>query len=65
MCIDTVSLPDVSRYDDISIYCCISNTQPIVLWCFYSLQVDDCKNESLKNLIPINYGKFVWLWNFE
>ena len=24
MCIDTVSLPNVSRYDDISIYCCIS-----------------------------------------
>ena len=25
MCIDTVSLPNVSRYGDISIYCCISN----------------------------------------
>ena len=25
MCIDTVSPPNVSRYDDISIYCCISN----------------------------------------
>ena len=24
MCIDTVSLPNVSRYDDISIYRCIS-----------------------------------------
>ena len=25
MCIDTVSLPNVSRYGDISIYCCNSN----------------------------------------
>ena len=25
MCIDTVSPPNVSRYGDISIYCCISN----------------------------------------
>ena len=25
MCIDTVSLPNVSRYADISIYCCISS----------------------------------------
>ena len=25
MCIDTVSLPNVSRYDDISMYRCISN----------------------------------------
>ena len=24
MCIDTLSLPNVSRYGDISIYCCIS-----------------------------------------
>ena len=26
MCIDTVSLPNVSRYGDILIYCCISST---------------------------------------
>ena len=26
MCIDTVSLPNESRYGDISIYCCISTT---------------------------------------
>ena len=25
MCIDIVSLPNVSRYDDILIYCCISS----------------------------------------
>ena len=25
MCIDTVSPPNVSRYGDISIYCCISD----------------------------------------
>ena len=26
MCIDTVLLPNVSQYADISIYCCISNS---------------------------------------
>ena len=31
MCIDTVSLPDVSQYDDISIYCCISSMYVYVL----------------------------------
>ena len=30
MCIDTVSLPNESRYDDISIYCCISSVRPCI-----------------------------------
>ena len=40
MCIDTVSLPYVSRYGDISIYCCISSVctclligMKFILWC--------------------------------
>ena len=31
MCIDTVSLPNVSRYGDISIYCCISSTYTVTI----------------------------------
>ena len=30
MCIDTVSLPNVSRYDDISIYRCISSAAHVL-----------------------------------
>ena len=29
MCINTVSLPNVSRYDNILIYCCISNNNTL------------------------------------
>ena len=40
MCINTVSLPNVSRYDDISIYCCISNLRAcrvLQFFCFYEI----------------------------
>ena len=35
MCIDTVSPPNVSRYGDISIYCCISNTYTVHIYTYF------------------------------
>ena len=54
MCIDTVSLPNVSRYDDISIYRCISSmSTQTALNMYHLLKASAVKNVFLQKMFAL------------